>query len=406
MGLFERVKKKESMQVGIDQYFKLMNAYSPAFSTFEGGLYEMELTRAAIHSFAQHCSKLRPVVKGSGNEILARNLKYKPNALMDTKKYIARLATAYKVDNTVFIAPLYDKYGDINGYYPLIKSKCKLIETEGGKYLRYELTNGNYAAIELERCGLMNQMQYKDELFGESNKVMKPTMELIDMNNQGIVNGVKAGASIRFLARLAMTLKQEDIDKERKRFVESNLSTENNGGVMLFDQKYAEVKQVDSKPFVVDAEQMKAIKENVFNYFGTNEAIIQSKFTSAEWNSFYEAQIEPFAIEAGLVHTNMTFSEREIAFGNEIEFAANRMQYMNNTEKLNTVTQLFDRGLITLNEGREILNLDSVEGGDHRYIRKEYALYDDTEGGKPDADETGETVQDNEPEDSTEGTAE
>ena len=196
------------------------------------------------------------------------------------------------------------------------------------------------------------------------------------------------------MAKLAQALKQKDIEEERKSFRENNLSAQNNGGVLLFDQKYEEVKQIDSKPFVVNPIQMSQIKENVFNYFGTNEAILQNKFKSDEWSAYYEGKIEPFAIEMSLVHTNMTFSEREVAFGNQIMFTANRLQYMSNSEKLNTVTQLFDRGFLTHNQGLEIFNMSPVEGGDKRYIRKEYALTDNySEGGNSDATVEGEGVQ-------------
>ena len=115
MGLLDSIRKKEGMEKKINEYFKLMNAYIPTFSTFEGSIYEMELTRAAIHNFATHVSKLKPEVKGSNNQSLERMLQFKPNALMDTKKYLYRLATVYMVDNTAFIAPLYDDFFNIIG---------------------------------------------------------------------------------------------------------------------------------------------------------------------------------------------------------------------------------------------------------------------------------------------------
>lgn len=356
----------------VEEYFSLINSYTPSFTSFEGSLYEMELTRAAIHSFATHVSKLKPEVKGSNNEVLERKLQYKPNALMDTKKYLYRLATAYSVDNTAFVVPLYDKFQNIIGYYPIIAEKSSVVDYKGIKYLVYDFDINNSTAIELDRVGILTQFQYKSELFGESNKCMKPTLDLINTQNQGIIEGVKNGASIRFMAKLANVLKSDDIAKERQNFADSNLSVANNGGVMMFDQKYEDVKQIDSKPFVVSHEQMAQIEENVFNYFGTNKHILQNNFNSDEWSAYYEGKIEPFAIELSLVHTNMTFNEHEIAFGNNIMFTANRLQYMSNTEKLQTVTQLFDRGFITHNQGLEIFNMAPVEDGDKRYIRREY----------------------------------
>lgn len=372
MGLFEKIRQKEKMEQKVSDYFRLMNGYVPTFSSFEGGLYEMELTRAAIHSFATHCSKLKPEIKGPGNQKLERTLQFKPNRIMDAKKYLYRLATVYMTDNTAFVAPLYDNFFEIIGFYPLLTSKCRIVDYDKKRYLRYDFGNGQHGSVELENVGIMNQFQYRDELFGESNACMRPTMDLMNVQNQGIIEGIKNGASIRFLAKLANSLKDKTIAEERKRFIEDNLTVTNNGGVMMYDAKYEDVKVIDSKPFIVNPMQMSQIKENVFTYFGTNEKILQNNFTSDEWNAYYEGKIEPFAIEASLVHTNMVFSEREVAHGNQIMFTANRLQYLTNSEKLNTVTQLFDRGFMTHNQGLEIFNMSPVENGDKRYIRKEY----------------------------------
>mgnify|MGYP006329368853 CR=1 FL=1 len=378
MGLFDSIRKKEKIESKVESYFQTLNAYTPTFTTFEGSIYEMELTRAAIHSFATHCSKLKPEVKGSGNQALARTLQYKPNPLMDTKKYLYRLATSYMVDNNTIIAPLFDaSYEKIIGYYPLAMPKTKIVDVDGVKYIRYEFEPGNFGAFRLDDAGIMNQFQYKNELFGESNRCLYPTMELINTNNQGIIEGVKSSATLRFLAKIAQVLKPEDLEAERKRFVESNFNAANAGGVMLIDAKYDDVKQLQTNQYTVDSAQMEQIKENVFNYFGTNEDILQNKFNSEKWNAYYEGKIEPFAIEASLVHTNMTFTPHQVAFGNEIMFTANRLQYASNSEKLSIVTQLFDRGFLTHNQGLEIFNMASIgEIGDQRYIRKEYGLAD------------------------------
>ena len=399
MGLFDSIRRKEKIESKVENYFQTLTAYTPTFTTFEGSIYEMELTRAAIHSFATHCSKLKPEVNGSGNEAFARMLQYKPNALMDTKKYLYRLATVYAVDNTAIIAPLFDKsYEKIVGFYPLATPKAKILDVNGTKYIRYEFEPGNFGAFRLDEAGIMNQFQYKNELFGESNACLHPTIELINTNNQGIIEGVKSSATLRFLAKIAQTLKPKDLEDERKRFVESNFNASNAGGVMLIDAKYEDVKQLQTNQYTVDAAQMGQIKENVFNYFGTNDKILQNKFTSDEWGAYYEGKIEPFAIEASLVHTNMKFTLHEVAFGNEIIFTANRLQYASNKEKLDIVTQLFDRGFITHNQGLEVFNMSSLgEAGEKRYIRKEYGLADYEQEPKNAFVEQGKTTEQTEP---------
>ena len=86
-----------------------------------------------------------------------------------------------------------------------------------------------------------------------------------------------------------------------------------------------------------------------------------------------KARLSLLQYSSSLVMTNMTFTEQEIAFGNQIIFTANRLQYASNQSKLNIVTQLFDRGFITHNQGREIFNMAPTEDGDKYYIRKEYS---------------------------------
>lgn len=164
----------------------------------------------------------------------------------------------------------------------------------------------------------------------------------------------------------------------------------------MIDQKYADVKQIDSKPMIVDPAQMREIKENVYTYFGTNEFILQNKYTPEQWNAYYEGKIEPFALQAGLVHTNMRFTERERAFGNQIFFSTNRLQYASIADKINFVVQMGDRGRTSIDEDREVFNLPPLPDGKGKvhFIRGEYkTIEEQKERVEGNADENGKTVQ-------------
>ena len=373
MGVFETIFRKPKADLKAEGYFKMLNGYTPVFSNAPESIYEMELTRAAIHSFASFASKLKPEISGTAQKNLERTLQFKPNPFMDTSKFIYRIATILSVNNTCFIVPIEDEFGGLIGDYPLLPQRCEVVEYNGAPFLRYTFGSGQKAAIEFERVGVMTQFQYTDDFFGESNAALRPTMQLIHTQNQGIINGVKNSASIRFLAKVANMLKPEDITKERKRFTADNLSAENQSGMVIYDAKFADVKPIESKPFTVNAAQMAQINENVFNYFGTNAGILQNKYTEDEWNAYYEGKIEPFAIQLSLVMSNMTYTARELSFGNAITFTANRLQYASNQTKLNISTQLFDRGLLNRNGVMDVWNMAHVEGGEKYYIRKEYA---------------------------------
>ena len=385
MGLFEKIFPKQR-ENKIDGYFKTLNAYTPAFTTYAGGIYEMELTRSAIHSFATQCAKLKPEIQGSAYKNLEKILQFKPNPYMDTYKFIYRLATILSIDTTAFIVPLYAQdYETIVGFYPLLPQRTEIIDVKGEPWLRYTFSNGQKAAIELNRVGILTQYQYKDDFFGSGNNALLPTMQLLDIQKQGIEEGIKQSAMLRFMAKVGQSLRPEDIKKERDRFSADNLSSDNTSGVMMFDAKYSDVKQIESKPFIVDAEQMKIIQTNVYNYFGTNEKVLQNDWSEDGWNAYYEGKIEPFALQLSLVMSNMTFTQKELAFGNQVMFTANRMQYASNKTKLQVSSQMFDRGILTTNQVMDIWNMPHVEDGDKRYIRKEYTEVNKLDGGDDNA---------------------
>ena len=379
MGLLDKIfpNNKKQTQNLMMEYFKTLTAYTPSFTSYSGGLYEMDLTRAAIHTYAKHCAKLKPEIQGSAYKNLEKTLQFRPNPWMDTYKFLYRVATALKVENTAFIVPLYgDDAKTIVGLYPLRPQSAEVVETKGVVWLRYTFANGEKAAIELDKVGIMTNHQYEDDLFGSRNAPINPTMELLDIQNQGMQEAIRQSAVLRFMAKLGQNLRPEDIEKERSQFSKQNLSADNQSGVMMFDSKYSEVKQIDSKPFIVDDKQMELIQNNVYNYLGTNEKMLQNSFTEDDFNSYYEGEIETFALQASLVLTNMLFTTKEIAFGNQVMLTANRLQYASNKTKLEVSTQLYDRGLITLNQVMDIWNMSHVENGDKRVIRGEYVDID------------------------------
>ena len=68
----------------------------------------------------------------------------------------------------------------------------------------------------------------------------------------------------------------------------------------------------------------------------------------------------------------MLFSERERAQGSHLIANANRLQYMSTSQKVAMAQQLLDRGVMSVNEARELFNYSPVENGDVRFIRGEY----------------------------------
>lgn len=395
MGLFDFIFRRQPStdKLKYEGIFKMLNGYTPHFTSWSGGLYESELIRSAINANATHISKLKVELIGTAKPALRTKLQHAPNQFQTWSQFLRRLSTILDVHNTAFITPILDDYGQISGIYTPLPHKCEIVQYNGRPFIRYEFSNGEHAAIELENCGIMTQHQYRNDLLGESNHALFPTMELINIQNQGIEEGVKSAATYRFWAKLNNFTKTTDIAKERKRFTEQNFSKEAEaGGVLLFPNTYDDIHQVDVKPWIIDSEQMKIIKENVFEYFGVNEDILMNRFKSEVWSAYYEGRIEPFAIQFSEVLTKMLFTFTEQSFGNEVMATANRLQYMSNQDKLNVSSQMLDRGIMSINDVREIWNLPPVEGGDARIIRGEYYAADEKINEEDSTDEGNQSI--------------
>lgn len=376
MSLFDSLFKKAPKPKGsYDGMFKLLNGYVPQFTTYSGGVYESELIRAAINARAVHISKLKIEIEGSAKRALRVKLQHAPNRFQSWSQFLYRLSTILDVNNTAFVAPVFDDYGEVSGIYAPLPQRCEIVQYNDVPYLRYTFSNGEVASIELENCGILTKFQYSNDMFGENNNSLLPTMDLIHIQNQGIEEGVKSAATYRFWAQVNNFSKVDDLRNERKRFTEENFSRESQaGGLLLFPNTYNNITQVKADPWVVDAEQMKAIRMNVFEYFMVNEDVLTNRAYGDSWTAFYEGAVEPFAIQFSEVLTKMLFTFVEQSRDNRITATTNRLQYMSSQEKLQVSSQLSDRGILSRDDVRMIWGLPPLPDGEGQeyIIRGEY----------------------------------
>ena len=377
-----RPKEAEKSQDALREarsFFETLTAYAPVFTNWGGAVYESEIVRAAIDARARHISKLKVETVGTANPSLQAKLAQGPSQFMSWSQLLYRTSTILDVNNTCFICPVFDERMIITGIFPVLPQTCTLVEYDGELWLRYQFSNGQYAAVEFKKCAVLTKHQYRNDFFGDSNRPLKDTMQLIHIQNQGIEEGVKNAATFRFMATLNNFSSAADLAKERERFTESNLSTQSkSGGFLLFPNTYKDIKQIDVKPYSVDAAQMEQIRQNVFNYFGVNEAVLTNAAGAEQLEAFFDGAIEPFAIQFSEVVTRMLFSERERAQGSYLIANANRLQYMSTSAKVQMAKELGDRGAILIDEIRELFNYAPLPDGAGQVapIRGEYKATD------------------------------
>ncbi len=378
MGLLEKIfgKKADEAPPKASGYFSTLSSYAPVFTTYDGGVFEMALTRAAVNAIATQCSKLEPFVTGAANRQIESALRQKPNPYMDKTKFLYRTCAILEAKTTCFVFPMRDAYGRINGFYPALPSTAAAYSVQGELWYEIRFPNGQSVLEPATNVGVLTKVQLENELFGDGNRAIEPTMQLIDAQNQAINSAIENSASIDWLVKVAGQSRPEDIAAKRDEFAAGNLSKSNTTGVMAYDNTWENVTPIDRKQYTVDAEQMKLIENNVFNYFGVNEEILQNKFNEDVWNAFYESKVEPFQQQLSLVLTNMTYSDRERAQGNAISFMSSAIDYMSNQTKATLCQSMTDRGAMNADEFRAKFGMPPVPDGMGQQfaIRGEYIL--------------------------------
>lgn len=356
--------------------FKTITEYAPVFSTWNGKVYEQMLVRTAIEKTAQLAAKLKPEISGEPTPRIVRALDTAPNQFMSWPKFIARVMTIYLNDNTAAVVPAFDDQMRITGIYPLKFDTAEVVDYAGEPWVRFYLDSGDTMAIELKYVCLITRFQYDSDFFGGDNRPLKSTLQLMDYQEQAQELAIKNGAKIQFIASAASSMRPEDIKRKRKEFSDMNLSEQNDTGIMVYDNTFDNVKQVEPMSYTVGDAEMARIQQNVFNYFGINDAILQSDYTGEQFSAFYESQIEPFAVQLGEGLTQMLWTPTQRRHDCRIMFSSNRLEYASNAEKRNMVRDMTDRGIMTINEGREILQLPRLENGDVFIVRGEYVTLD------------------------------
>ena len=379
--IFGRRKPAESQSVS----YQTLTAYQPAFRSWGGQIYESELVRAAVDAHARHAAKLSYHMEGSARQKLYTATKSAPNPWMTWAQYMERCSNIYQVQNNLFIVPLLDGNGEVSGFFPALPSSCEVVGSGSDPYLKFSFLGGQKRSVKLTRVGLVVKHQLKDDFFGESNGALRGTMELVDMINQGIQEGVKNSATFRFMAQLTSKSFDEDLRKERERFDKNNFQG-GGGGLLLFGNQFSNIQQIRQEAYKVDPEQAKLILQNVMNYFGVSEKILQNAAVGDELDAFFNGATENFAIKMSEAHSRMTFTQRELSGGNRITFTANRLQYMSVNSKIAMARDLGDRGILMIDEIRELFNYAPLPdgAGQHVPIRGEYHYVDDEDGGNSD----------------------
>ena len=358
-------------------YYTTFTEHAPQFSTWDGTLYEQLLTRTAVERFAVACSSLKPEVMGNQRTKPRVRALFAstPNSYQTWPTFLKLVATRYEADTTTYVVPELDRDMNVVALHSVKPNYVEVCEYKGEPWGIFHLSTGRMT-IEWKYVCVLAKFQYHSDYFGSGNLPLDPTLALMDAQRQAEDLAMKNGARIRFIGKLSSMTQEKELNRKRDRFAKDNLGPGNRSGLLVYDTTFESIDQIKEDRFTLDPEEMTRIENNVFDYFGTNRDILQNSFTEDQWNAYYEGKVEPFAVMLSEALSNVLFTHVERSHGNRCMFSSSRLQYASNATKRAIVSDMVDRGLMTLNEGREILQLSPVEGGDVRLVRGEFYQVD------------------------------
>lgn len=351
-----------------------LSGYSPIFTAWSGDAYSNDIYREAVDAIARNVAKLKGshVItfadhsRAEGRCNINRLLQVEPNEFMTAYDFLYKLTTHYYLYNNAFAYIQRDRSGSVTALYPVRPTTADfLADTAGTLYVKFTLATGKSYILPYSDVIHLRRHYNNGDLLGDNNEAINPALELAHTQNEGIVNGIKSGVTLRGILHYTQILAPEVLAENKAQFMKDYLTIENSGGVVATDQS-AEYTPIESKPLVVDASQMKAAQDKIYNYLGISEEIVKSNYTDAQWAAFYESIVEPLALLMGLEFTRKLFSRREQAFGNSIIFESGRLQFISNENKISLLKEIMPMGLLTVNQALEVLNLPSVPDGDRR----------------------------------------
>lgn len=359
MGVLDWFKKP---QISKKQRWQELGTFNARFYSFGTNAYASDIVRSCIRPLARHTSKANAVCT---DKQIERILNLSPNQYMTGRDFLEKIRTMLELQNTVFIRIMREDNGKASGFYPIPYSDFEAYEYAKGIYIEFAFPNSAMGkmVVPWDDLVVLRNDYNKSDIAGDDNSAILNQLELISTTNQGVANAVKATANLRgILKSTKAMLSDDDVKKQKDRFVKDYLSLENGSGIASLDSTQ-EFTPISMNPTVTSWETIKEFRENVQRYYGVSDAIITSSYTEEQMEAFYDSRIEPFLVALSLELTRKVFTSREIGFGAHIIYESNRIQYSSNKTKLALVSMV-DRGAMTPNEWRSVFNLAPIDGGD------------------------------------------
>ena len=376
MGILDKIFNRDD--VVYSPGYKLITEQGEGFYSYNGNLYSSDIVRSCIRPKAQAVGKaIGKHIRESKTSVLINPDVYikflleEPNPYMTGQMLLEKMTNQLCLNNNAFALIQRDKNGIANAIYPITSNNVEALENKQGEIFLKFWIKGKYYTFRYSDIIHLRRDFNSNDIFGESPaQALTQLMEIVTTTDQGIIKAVRNSNIIKWLLKFHNVLREEDIKRQTKDFVDSFLNIESEStGAAATDAKF-DAQQVEPKNYVPASDQTKGTIDRIYSFFNTNAEIVQSKYSEDQWISYYEAEIEPVLVQLSNEFSRKLFTRRERGFGNKIIFESSNLSFASMQTKLRLVA-FVDRGIMNPDEVRAILNFAPIpEGLGQKYIRR------------------------------------
>ncbi len=361
----------------------VISLFVPSFS----GLANPEFNAtymACVQAHAKHVSKIQPKIylkdeptKNKG--YLDRILGLKPNPLMSAPLMWKTVATSYYRDNMaiLFLEWDYTNFKEpLKAIWPLDLDKNSIEYREENEriYIKFRLEGQTkYASIE-DLIILVREVD-PSNLLGSRSPAINESLKVIRTSYEGMDQAIRTSAFIRFIVSSTTPLAGPVKKQRAEEFAKDYLDAASSNGVIYTDST-SQITKVESQGKWANADDLKVLKEDIYQYQGITEDIVKGKYSEDDFQSYYESTIEPFLIELQAELTIKLFTPDEINKGNNVRIIANRLQNASLKTRLQIAGSYMKLPVYKPNVVTELLYLPGLENGDKEYGNLNYVNAD------------------------------
>lgn len=366
MGLLDNIrnKRKRELRTIIKEYYGGNIKFFAR--SYASKIYDIPEVRTAIECFADIFSSIPKYVErvDRGGNItyidnqMSKVINLRANPLQNATQFWKDVVTRLMLENNVFIEPIWDMTtGNLKHLYVLPTDHFEL-ELNGDIAKVKFLTIGK--TYDLSKIIYINRFA---SITGGARNNLGLYETVVQSLAEQAINVAKPNKVRAFLqgkSSASGLLK----DKDKKGVMtDFELNMDNNvQGVSYLDGQW-QITPVNWQENDVNRELMQFVINIVYNYFGITESIINNKATEVEYQLLVKNKFDPLALQIEQELTSKLFTQREIEFGNKVEFDTFNLTIGTMSAKAALFNVGLRQGVLTIDDAREMIGLPPLPDG-------------------------------------------